>query len=97
MESENFFVVNSSALMVIGGWGGSAALSTVEVLDVGAGVWRSGPPLAAPSYGHACLRTEMAGREGVLVTGGALTGTIFCIIFMIYLYRLRGIITRGDE
>jgi hypothetical protein len=87
LKSAKFFVVNSSALMVIGGWGGSAALSTVEVLDVGAGVWRSGPPLAAPSYGHACLRTEMAGREGVLVTGGALTGTIFRILFFIGITR----------
>jgi hypothetical protein len=68
--------VNSSALMVIGGWGGSAALSSVEVLDVGTGVWLPGPSLPAPSYGHACLRTELSGREGVLVTGGALTGPL---------------------
>ena len=60
--------------MVIGGWGGSAALATVEVLDLGEGVWRAGPPLPAPSYGHACLLTEVGGRDGVLVTGGALTG-----------------------
>jgi hypothetical protein len=89
--------VNSSALMVIGGWGGSAALSTVEVLDVGAGVWRSGPPLAAPSYGHACLRTEMAGREGVLVTGGALTGTILSHSLYGFSPGITRSETRGDE
>ncbi len=89
--------MNSSALMVIGGWGGSAALSTVEVLDVGAGVWRSGPPLAAPSYGHACLRTEMAGREGVLVTGGALTGTILSHSLYGFSPGITRSETRGDE
>jgi Kelch motif len=69
------FLVNESALMVIGGWDGSAALPTVEVLDLAEGVWRSGPSLPAPSYGHACLNTQVAGRDGILVTGGALTGT----------------------
>ena len=35
-----------------------------------------GKDLPEPSYGHACLVTEINGQLGVLVTGGALTGCI---------------------
>ena len=67
-------VVNSSSLMVLGGWSQDSALSSVEILNLETGTWSQGPPMERPRYGHACLYTELGGREGVLVTGGALSG-----------------------
>lgn len=69
--------LNSSSLMVLGGWGSSGQpLASVEVLNLDTGTWRPGPQLTRPRYGHTCLLTEMGGRQGVMVAGGALTGKI---------------------
>ena len=48
----------------------------VQVLDLATSVWRPGPALRRPRYGHTCLLTELGGRRGVMVAGGALTGNI---------------------
>jgi len=45
-----------------------------EVLNLESGHREAGIDLPSASYGHACLVTEIAGQQGVLVTGGALTG-----------------------
>jgi len=66
--------INSSSLLVAGGWNGDKPLASVELLDLETGAWTSAPPLPHPSYGHACLHTEIRGRDGIMVTGGALTG-----------------------
>ena len=67
--------LNSSSLMVLGGWGSSGQpLASVEILNLETGSWRPGPELTRPRYGHTCLLTEMGGRRGVMVAGGALTG-----------------------
>ena len=66
--------LNSSSVMVLGGWGSDGPLSQVSVLDLQTGSWVPGPELSTPRYGHTCLLTELAGRQGVLVAGGALTG-----------------------
>lgn len=69
--------LNSSSLMVLGGWGSSGQpLASVEILNLDTGSWRPGPELTRPRYGHTCLLTEMGGRRGVMVAGGALTGKI---------------------
>ena len=68
------YLVNSSSLVVVGGWDGENALTSVEILNLETGRWETGPSLPEPSYGHACLRTEVGGIEGIMVTGGALTG-----------------------
>ena len=68
--------VNSSSLMVLGGWGDDGPLSSVSVLNIDTGEWSSGPDMTRPRYGHTCLMTEMGGRPGVMVAGGALTGKI---------------------
>ena len=62
------------AVMVLGGWGSEGPLSQVSLLDLETGQWQAGPSLTTPRYGHTCLVTELAGRRGVLVAGGALTG-----------------------
>jgi hypothetical protein len=67
--------VNATALLVIGGYSKRGALSSVEALDTATGRWERMPDLPRPRYGHSCLLMEWAGREGVLVSGGALTGT----------------------
>ena len=66
--------LNSSSVMVLGGWGSDGPLSQVSVLDLQTGSWVPGPDLSTARYGHTCLLTELAGRQGVLVAGGALTG-----------------------
>ena len=48
----------------------------VQVLDLATSAWRPGPALRRPRYGHTCLLTELGGRRGVMVAGGALTGNI---------------------
>ena len=70
-----FSTVNSSALLVIGGWSEDGPMASVEMLDLDTGKWRSLTAMASPRYGHACLHTEVGGRDGIMVTGGALTGT----------------------
>ena len=69
-----FSTVNSSALLVIGGWSEDGPMASVEMLDLDTGKWRSLTAMASPRYGHACLHTEVGGRDGIMVTGGALTG-----------------------
>ena len=70
--------LNSSSLMVLGGWGSSGQpLASVEILNLDTGSWRPGPELTRPRYGHTCLLTEMGGRRGVMVAGGALTGQVY--------------------
>jgi len=66
--------VNESSLMVLGGWGKEGPLDSVQILDMDTGTWRQGPSLPKPRYGHTCLLTEVAGSQGVMVAGGALTG-----------------------
>ena len=66
--------LNSSSVMVVGGWGAAGPLSQVTILNLDTGTWVPGPELSTPRYGHTCLLTELAGRPGVLVAGGALTG-----------------------
>lgn len=70
--------LSPQSVMVLGGWGGEGGragpLSQVSVLDLETAQWRPGPALTTPRYGHTCLLTELAGRRGVLVAGGALTG-----------------------
>jgi len=66
--------VNSSSLIVAGGWGAEGALDSVEMLNVETGVWTHLPPMPEPRYGHTCLVTEVYGRLGVMVAGGALSG-----------------------
>ena len=46
----------------------------MEILNLETGRWEKGSDLPEPSYGHACLHTEVGGKEGIMVTGGALTG-----------------------
>ena len=70
--------LNSSSLMVLGGWSSSGQpLASAEILDLDTGSWRPGPQLTRPRYGHTCLLTEMGGRQGVMVAGGALTGPFY--------------------
>ena len=69
------FLVNSSTLVVVGGWDGEQPMASVQLLNLDQGTWTPSVPLPQPSYGHACLHTEIHGREGIMVTGGALTGT----------------------
>ena len=66
--------LNTTAVMVLGGWGSEGPLSEVTILDMETGQWRPGPDMTTPRYGHTCLLTELAGRLGVLMAGGALTG-----------------------
>ena len=66
--------LTSSSVMVLGGWGSKGPLSQVDILDLQTGQWSPGPELTTPRYGHTCLLTELAGRPGVMVAGGALTG-----------------------
>ena len=67
--------LNSSSLMVLGGWGAAGQpLASTEILDLDSGTWRPGPALTRPRYGHTCLLTELGGRPGLMVAGGALTG-----------------------
>ena len=68
--------LNSSSLMVLGGWGSDGPLSSVQILDLDTGEWRDGPEMVRARYGHTCLLMEMAGRPGVMVAGGALTGKV---------------------
>ena len=62
-------------MVVIGGYSRSGALDSVELLDTVTGRWESMPSLPQPRYGHSCLTMELAGSEGILVSGGALTGS----------------------
>lgn len=66
--------VNETTVMVLGGWGGKGPLDSTELINLATGSQSLGKPLPEPSYGHACLVTEINGQSGVLVTGGALTG-----------------------
>jgi len=68
--------VNSSTIMVLGGWGGQGPLQSTELINMDTGEHVMGKDLPEPSYGHACLVTEINGQLGVLVTGGALTGKL---------------------
>ncbi|TRY80075.1 hypothetical protein TCAL_09323 [Tigriopus californicus] len=65
---------NQTALLVIGGYTKDGAISSVELLDTKSGRWEILEDLPRARYGHSCLLMEWAGREGVLVSGGALTG-----------------------
>ena len=67
--------VNSTALLIIGGYSQEGALSSVELLDIKTGRWEKLQDLPQPRYGHSCLLMELAGSEGILVSGGALTGS----------------------
>jgi len=67
--------VNETAMLIIGGYSQEGPLSSVELLDIKSGRWERLPDLPQPRYGHACLLMELAGQEGVLVSGGALTGS----------------------
>lgn len=67
--------VNQTAILIIGGYSDSGALASMELLDVESGKWEKLTDLPQPRYGHACLFMELAGREGILVSGGALTGS----------------------
>ncbi len=67
--------VNSSAIVIIGGYSkGEGALASVELLDIESGRWETMADLPKARFGHACLYMELAGAEGILVSGGALTG-----------------------
>jgi hypothetical protein len=66
--------VNETTVMVLGGWGGSGSIDSTEFINLATGGHAMGQPMPEPSYGHACLVTEINGQSGVLVTGGALTG-----------------------
>lgn len=68
--------LNSSSLMVLGGWSSSGPLDSVSVLDLESGTWRQAAPMTRPRYGHTCLKTELGGRPGVMVAGGALSGKV---------------------
>ena len=68
--------LNSTSLMVLGGWGSTGPLASVQVLDLETGEWTDGPEMTRARYGHTCLMTEMGGRPGVMVAGGALTGKV---------------------
>jgi len=67
--------VNSTALLIIGGYSQEGALASVELLDIKTGRWEKLQDLPQPRYGHSCLLMELAGSEGILVSGGALTGS----------------------
>ena len=43
-------------------------------MDIDSGRWEKLSDLPKARYGHACLLMELHGQEGVLVSGGALTG-----------------------
>jgi len=67
--------INDTALMVLGGWGeDDTPLDSVKILDIQSGMWEDGPSLPSPRYGHTCLLTEVAGTQGIMVAGGALSG-----------------------
>lgn len=67
--------INSTAILIIGGYSQNGPLSSVELLDTVSGKWEKLEDLPQPRYGHACLLMELAGSQGVLVSGGALTGS----------------------
>ena len=67
--------MNSTAILIIGGYNKKGALSSVELLDTKSGNWEKLKDLPQPRYGHSCLKMELAGSEGILVSGGALTGS----------------------
>ena len=67
--------MNSTAILIIGGYNKAGALSSVELLDTKSGTWEKLTDLPQPRYGHSCLLMELAGQEGILVSGGALTGS----------------------
>ena len=67
--------VNESAILIIGGYNQNGPLASVELLDIKSGRWEKLDDLPQPRYGHACLLMELAGQEGILVSGGALTGS----------------------
>lgn len=68
--------VNDTSLLVIGGYSKyKGPLSTVELLNTVTGKWESLQDLPQARYGHSCLMMELGGREGILVSGGALTGS----------------------
>ena len=75
-------LVNSSSLMLVGGWGNGKPLDSVQIVNLSTGRWTEGTPLEQPRYGHACLRTQLRGQDGILVTGGALTGGHLIIIIV---------------
>lgn len=66
--------INRTALVVVGGYTENGATDSVEVLDLQSRRSESGTPLPRARYGHSCLLMEWQGRDGVLVSGGALTG-----------------------
>jgi len=66
--------VNKTAILIIGGYSQNGALDSVELLDIESGKWEHVESLPEARYGHSCLMMELAGTEGVLVSGGALTG-----------------------
>ena len=66
--------MNDTALLVIGGYSNGGALDSVELLDIESGRWDKLADLPKARYGHACLLMELQGQEGILVSGGALTG-----------------------
>ena len=67
--------VNETAILIIGGYNQNGPLASVELLDIKSGRWETLDDLPQPRYGHACLLMELAGQEGILVSGGALTGS----------------------
>ena len=67
--------LNATAMVIIGGYSAKGAVSSVNVLDTATGRWEKLPDLPKARYGHACLLMEWKGVDGVLVSGGALTGT----------------------
>ena len=44
------------------------------MLNTATGKWSQLSDLPSPRYGHSCLLMQLKGREGILVSGGALTG-----------------------
>ena len=67
--------VNQTALLIVGGYSQHGALDSVQLLDIESGRWETMPNLPRPRYGHSCLMMELGGKEGILVSGGALTGS----------------------
>lgn len=66
--------MNQTALLVVGGYTKGGAIASVELLDTETGRWQKMADLPKKRYGHSCLLMELQGRDGVLVSGGALTG-----------------------
>ena len=69
--------MNSTAILIIGGYNKAGALSSVELLDTKSGTWEKLTDLPQPRYGHSCLLMELAGKEGILVSGGEKMGGNF--------------------